>query len=422
VKRLLIVGLNYAPELTGIGKYTGEMAEWLVAKGYEVRVVTTPPYYPQWRITEGYKAWKYTYEKNDGVSVYRCPLWLPRELRAWQRIIHLFSFVLSSAPVILWQAWRWKPDTVFVVQPSFFCTPIAWTASRIAKAKLWMHVQDFELNAAFELGMLRSRGLKKWAESIERFWMTRLDRASTISEQMLNQLLIKGVRPDACVLFPNWVDTKQIYPTSHPSIFRKRLSLHPQDVIALYSGNMGRKQGLEYLIQAAGPLQQNRHLKIVLAGDGSMRKKLEEMSKGLSNVLFLPLQPADQLNELLNLADIHLLLQKPHTSRFVMPSKLTGMLASGRPIIVTAHPGSELALSVENCGLHVTPEDSSAMIAVLIQLADDPKLREQLGEAGRTKALSMCDKNEILNAFEWNLSGRAGVPRARPTENVLIHP
>ena len=101
--RILIHGVNFSPELTGIGKYSGEMAAWLAQRGHEVRVVTAPPYYPDWRVGEGYSGVAYRTEKWQGVLVYRCPLWVPARPGGLTRLMHLMSFAVASLPVRLRQ-------------------------------------------------------------------------------------------------------------------------------------------------------------------------------------------------------------------------------------------------------------------------------------------------------------------------------
>src|SRR5665811_649755 len=137
--RILIVGINYAPELTGIGKYTGEMAEWLVTQGHAVRVVTAPPYYPEWHIGNAYSAWRYHFEEMNGVNIWRCPLWVPAKPSGLKRLIHLASFALSSFPVILGQI-LWKPDVVIAIEPPLTCAPVSLLVSRLAGAKAWLHI------------------------------------------------------------------------------------------------------------------------------------------------------------------------------------------------------------------------------------------------------------------------------------------
>jgi colanic acid biosynthesis glycosyl transferase WcaI len=139
----LIYGINYSPELTGIGKYTGEMAAWLSEQGHDVQVVTAPPYYPEWRIGEGYSGRWFRSERLAGVRVLRCPLWVPPQPGGLKRLAHLLSFALSSIPAVLWSLRR-RPEVIIVVAPAFFCAPAAWLAASLYGAKCWLHIQDFE--------------------------------------------------------------------------------------------------------------------------------------------------------------------------------------------------------------------------------------------------------------------------------------
>jgi colanic acid biosynthesis glycosyl transferase WcaI len=350
--RLLIVGLNFHPELTGIGKYTGEMAAYLNRQGHQVRVVTTAPYYPYWKTQPGYQWWNYRYEAWSGVDVYRCPLWVPRQPSGLKRLLHLFSFALSSFPILLGQL-RWKPDLVLCIAPAFFSAPFAWLAARLSRAKTWLHIQDFELDAATSLGMLRADHLlARWAARGEGWLLARFDRVSTISERMLARLLQKGVNSERTVLFPNWVDTNEIFPLqASPSSLRETLGIPADCTIILYSGNMGKKQGLESLVLAARELQAHSNLRFILCGDGAARPELEMAARDLSNVQFLPLQPPETLNLLLNSTDIHILPQRADAADLVMPSKLLGMLASGKAVIATANPGTEIGNVVGQTGV-----------------------------------------------------------------------
>ena len=159
--KLLLYGLNYTPELTGIGKYTGEMAAWLAGRGHDVRVITAPPYYPDWKIGRGYTAWRYTQETVAGVTVYRCPLWVPAKPSGAARVAHLASFAFSSLPVLLRQL-SFKPDVLWTVAPAFFCAPAALAFSRLQGCPCWLHVQDYELGAALAWGCSRENGSNTW--------------------------------------------------------------------------------------------------------------------------------------------------------------------------------------------------------------------------------------------------------------------
>lgn len=401
--KILIHSINFAPELTGNGKFTGEMVDWLVEAGHELRVVTTPPYYPQWRIADGYpNRWTLSKERGGRLAVYRCPLWVPVKPSGVKRVLHLASFALSSLPIVLSQAF-WRPDVVLVVEPPFFCAPQAWLVARLSGARAWLHVQDFEVDAAFELGMLRSNGLRRMVSAVERFWLRRFDRTSTISEKMLEKLIGKGVARDRTALFPNWVDPDEIHPMDQPSPFRRQLGLSPAGFVALYSGNMGEKQGLEVVLDAANKLRHDAGIHFVLCGDGAARARLRERYADLPNVSWLPLQPASKLNALLNLADVHLLPQRADAADLVMPSRLLGMLASGRPVLATAVADTQVGSIVGQCGMLTPAGDVEAFATALRVLAADPEARIQMGAAGRQIAKNKFSKGAVLATFECEL-------------------
>lgn len=399
--RLLFLGLNYTPELTGIGKYSGEMMEWLASRGHKVRVVTTPPYYPAWKVSEGYSPWRYRRETSPaGVEIYRCPLWVPSSLSGNRRVAHLTSFAASSLPVMLAQA-SWHPDLVLTVEPAFISAPVALLAARLCRVPCWLHVQDFEVDAAFDLGLLPSGGpAHSVAQSCEHIIRSAFSQFSTISPSMMERLQQKGIEPSRVTFFPNWVDTDAIYPRQHPSPFRAELGIRPDQIVLLYSGNMGAKQGLEILPRFAAGLRDDRRLHFVFCGDGAYRSQLEQAVAGFKNVSFLPLQPLERLNDLLNMADIHLLPQRAGAADLVMPSKLTGMLASGRPIIATAAPGTQIAAVVEGRGLAVEPENPDALISAALLLAENSELRRGMGAAARLYAVQQLARDSVLIRFE----------------------
>jgi len=398
--KILLYGLNYAPEPTGIGKYTGEMAAFLAARGHQVRAVTAPPYYPHWRVTAGYSAWAYRREECQGVRVYRCPLWVPAHPSGLTRLLHLSSFALSSLPVILGQAF-WRPDLLLCIAPAIASAPAGWLAARLGGSRAWLHIQDFELDAALRLGMLPAllRPLERLLLAAERILLKRFERISTISQRMLEHLWQKGIPPERTASLPNWVDTSLITPLPGPSPLRSAWGIPENQTVVLYSGNFGHKQGLETLVQAARLLQDEPGILFLLCGEGAARPLIEQHAQGLSNLRIQPLQPAEHLNDLLNLADIHALPQRGDTADLVMPSKLGGMLASGRPVIAAAAPGSELAGVVGPLGVIVPPEDPAALAEAIRSLRQQPDVRLALGQRGRQFVLEHWDNQIVLSKF-----------------------
>ncbi len=432
--RILIQGINFAPEAIGVGKYTTEMAKWLAGRGHEVRVVTAPPHNPEWRVPSEFSAWKYSREYHSssnsvykpypqnhsraGIEVFRCPLWVPRNPNGLRRLLHLASFGLSSWPTMLRQR-GWHPNLVLSIEPTLFCSLQALFLAHWSGAKSWLHVQDLEVDAAFELGDIPSPKLRNWALALERKLLRRFNRVSVISDRMAEIVLSKGVEPSHCVFFPNWVDTEMIQPLSGPSPLRQMLGISEDRIVALYSGSMGKKQGLNLLADAAREHSHRSDLLYVFCGEGSYRHILVESTKNLPNVLHLPLQPFEQLNDLLNLADIQLLPQRSDAADLVMPSKLTGMLASGRPVVTTAKSGTQLAKTVQGRGVVVEPGDLSAFTSAIVSLVTDKDLRLKLGHHAREYALAHLDLNGILLRFEESIIAACNGVEARPSVDRL---
>jgi colanic acid biosynthesis glycosyl transferase WcaI len=213
--KFLMLSINFHPEQISTGKYSTELSEHVAAAGMDVRVITTPPYYPEWRIWPGYRGWKYSAETHGGMTIYRCPLWVPRRVRPVTRILHLSSFAVSSAPALLRQL-PWRPDWIFVVVPTMLLAPAALTLAALTNARTWLHVQDFELHAAFGLKLLGGRLTYFVGHSAEKAIVRRFDRVSTISEPMHARLLEAGVPRDRASLLPNWVDTTARVPRHGP--------------------------------------------------------------------------------------------------------------------------------------------------------------------------------------------------------------
>jgi colanic acid biosynthesis glycosyl transferase WcaI len=412
--KLLVYGINFAPELTGIGKYTGEMVAWLAARGHEVRVVTAPPYYPDWAIRPGYSGSRYAREDWRGATVFRTPLWVPRKLTGLKRLLHLASFALSSLPTLLAQ-WRWKPDVVWVTEPPLFCSPAALAFARLRSAKAWLHIQDYEVDAAFELGLLKGAGARSIVAAAERGLMRRFDRISTISSRMMERAGSKGCEAARLVSLPNWADVSAVQPLQAASSYRAELGIAQDAVVALYSGNMGAKQGLELLAEMAHLLQGRPDLEFVFCGNGAGRADLMRRCEKLANVRFLDLQPVERLGDLLGLADIHLLPQRADAADLVMPSKLTGMLSSGRPVVAGARPETELGRVAAQCGIAVAPDDARAFADAVLTLASQPDLRRELSLRARAFAEANFDRDAVLARFERDLEACIAV---RPTKRA----
>jgi colanic acid biosynthesis glycosyl transferase WcaI len=360
--KILVYSVNYFPEMAGAGRYTGEIAEELAARGVEVLVVTTPPHYPGWRVHDGYKNNRYAWETRNGVKVRRCPLILRERMGGIWRLLAPLTFALTSAPIAIWEMLRQRPDAILCIEPTLFVAPISLLMAKAISAQTVLHVQDLEVDAAFAVGHLAQYGwLRRIGEIFERRILRRFDRIVTISEAMAERLVQKGVDRKRLAIIRNWVDLDMIHPLKRPSAYRSMFNLSADDFVVMYSGNLGAKQGLNVLLDAARLLTKFDRIKIVIAGEGPAKAELIDKYGDLPQARFLPFQPYDLLNEFLNLADVHVLPQDRRAADLVLPSKLGGMLASGKPIIVTAEVGTELAAFLGDAATMTPSGDSEAL-------------------------------------------------------------
>ena len=410
--KILLYGLNYAPELTGIGKYSGEMCEWLAANGHDVRVICAPPYYPQWQVDKAYSGWHYHTEQRNNVTIFRCPLFVPKKPKALTRLVHLFSFGLSSLPV-LFRQWSWKPDIVMSIQPTSFCIPATLLFCTLRGTKSLLHIQDFELDAMLGLGMgLGKAGMMaKMAGQVERWFMPRFDMISTISYSMLQKAKDKTSHPEKVFYFPNWVDTDFLTPDANAGLFRQRWGIAKTTRVVLYSGNMGKKQGLEIVLQAANLLNQEPDLLFLMIGTGAALEELMQQAEHLqlTNLRFYPLQPYEDLPALMALANIHLVVQKKGAADAVLPSKLTTILAVGGDSVITAEAHTELSLLCEEypgIARCIEPENAEVLAATLkdMLLTLPVKALGVYNKVAYQFSLDNLKKDQILNRLVSELA------------------
>lgn len=420
--KILLYGINYAPELTGIGKYSGEMAEWFAAQGHEVRVITAPPYYPHWQVAEGFKAYAYRKEFINDVTVLRCPLYIPQKLTTLKRLLHLCSFALSSLPVVLAQ-WRWQADVIIGIEPTFFCTPASLLLAKASGAKSILHIQDYELDAMLGLGMGKQGRFASLAQWVECFVMRRFSAISSISVSMLRRARVKMnvAEPSATevaipkmILFPNWVDIDFVTPAAVEDIFRQKWQISESTKVVLYSGNMGKKQGLELVLEVAEcflqPDDEIGEVVFIFVGTGAAEFDLKQYSdtKGLHNVQFFPLQAYSDLPALMALADVHLVVQKKGVADAVLPSKLTTILSAGGQALITAEAETELGVLCANypgIATCVEPENFTEFLKALTELLLQVDIKNRVvNQCARDYAEQHLAKEQVLKQFEEDLN------------------
>lgn len=412
--KILIYGLNYAPEPTGTGKYTGEMAAWLAGRGHDVEVICGMPHYPQWQLDPAYDG-RACVEERDGVRVMRAPHFVPSAsgLGARARIRLETGFTVSAARYWLRRFFRWRrPDVVIAVMPPMQIAVWPLLFGWFRRVAWVLHVQDLQVDAALRLNMLQIGKFGRMLYWIEGFLLRRATRVSTITESMRARLVEKGTKKDRTWMFPNWSDISSIKPGPRDNAFRRSLGVADDTVIVIHAGNMGEKQGLDAVIDAASLCRDDARLLFLLVGDGAARPRLESRAAELAlpNLRFLPVQPVEALGEMLAAGDIHLVVQRRDAADLVMPSKLTNILAAGRSCVATADARTALhdAVAGSEAGVAVPPGDPSALADAIRLLALDPARREACGRRAREYAEAHLGRDRILAAFEQQLISLCG--------------
>jgi len=403
--RVLLYSISYSPEVAGSGRFNGELTKWLAQQGHEVDVITAQPYYPEWKVRAEYRGKGWFTEKTGTLTVYRTPLYVPEHVTGGTRILHELSFAFNS--LVHWGRLLFKRyDVLIGVCPPLQAGLVPYVFSRLKRTPFVFHIQDLQVDTARNLGMIKNEPLLNFLDGIERYLLRNAHRVSSISEGMKRNILSKGTPPDRYRMIENWVDIDVFQPLSKEQSLRAELGFLPTDQIALYAGNIGEKQGLEVLVDAALLLRDQPTIKIVIFGEGAARERLQEAARqqSLDNLLFFSILPYEQMPRVLAMADIHLVVQKRAASDLVMPSKLVGILATGGASIVSADSGTSLSdvVLANRLGWVIEP-DQGDLLANEIRLALQSPLLQQYRLNARQYAEEHLSERAILPRFETML-------------------
>ncbi|MGL4902323.1 MAG: WcaI family glycosyltransferase [Cetobacterium sp.] len=378
-KKIAVIGLNYYPEESSTGLYTTEMCDYL-QKEFDVTAITGYPYYPEWRISVEYIGKNgILEEERNGVQIYRVKQYVPSKVNPLNRLYHYYDFYKKALNV----AQQNNYDMVQVILPNIFLLNLAIKMKKLNKTKvIWAHVQDFEIDAGLETlkGIGKIKILKNFLYYIERKLFEKFDIVSSISEGMVKKLHKKEVKQENSYFFPNWSDISKLYKLDKSS-YKDELKLQDDDFIVMYSGNIGGKQEWETVIEA---IEKLKDIKFIIAGDGNRKNYLFEKLKDKENTILLSLQPKERLNEFLNLADIHIIPQKKDAKDSFMPSKLLGIMAVEKPVLVLANKDSNLyqVIGDENIG-YILNENEYGKLSETIDVISRDKERIIKGKKAR---------------------------------------
>ncbi|MDZ8034546.1 WcaI family glycosyltransferase [Nostoc sp. DedSLP04] len=399
--RILIYSYNYYPEPIGIAPLMTELAEGLVKRGHEVRVVTAMPNYPERQIYQEYRGKWYVNEEKNGVQIQRSYVWIRPQPNLLDRVLLDASFVVTSfVPALI----GWRPDVILSTSPSLpSCVPVA-LLGWLRACPVILNLQDILPEAAVHVGLLKNKLLIRLFTLLEKFAYRTATKISVIADGFVENLRSKGVEADKIVQIPNWVDVNFIRPLpKEDNPFRTAHSLNGKFVV-LYSGNIALTQGLESVVKAASALRHIPDIVFVIVGEakGLQRLQQECLDCGADNVMLLPFQPRKDLPQMLAAADVGLVVQKKNVVSFNMPSKIQVLLASGGALVASVPDNGTAARAIRQSGggVIVPPEDPQALAMAILNLYQNPEKVKTLGYKSRQYAVEQYAFEQALNQYE----------------------
>lgn len=393
--KVLVVGINFAPEHTGISPYTTQACEFLAGQGAEVLVLSGVPHYPHWTVPAEYRRRLTTAEQHGQVAVRRLRHFVPREQTAFKRALYEATFGAHVAV----QRLPWRPDVVLTVVPSLLGAAAGALIAQRTGARLVTWVQDLMGPAAAQSGIAGGGKVARVTQAIERRLLRRSDEVVVLNDAFRRYVLGLGVAPESVIIRPNW--THIAAPTGQREATRRRLGWTDDEVVVLHSGNMGLKQALENVVEAARLSDGSRKVRFVLMGDGSQRRDLEDRAQGVAALQFLPPASDAEFSDLLDAADVLLINERASALDMSLPSKLTSYFKVGRPVVAAVNPDGGTASEVRRSGAGIItlPESPSALIDAVIDITDDSAQLARMRAAANSYAAQNLSADAALLAL-----------------------
>ena len=397
--KLIVITPHFAPDVAPTGVVITRLVEELAARGHEIEVLTSFPWYREHRIEAGFEGRTVRYEDTPYGRITRVH---PFPATNKQRFIRRAAgYVAFSALAGVFGARGGRADAVLALSPPLTLGLTGWAVARRRKAPLIFNIQDVYPDVAIELDVLTHPILVRVARRLERFCYDRADAVTVLSDELRDNVADKIGRAHKVHVIPNFVDVERISPGPRDNSYREEFGLQGKKVV-MYAGNVGLSQSLDLLIHAASALTDEKDLVFVINGQGAARRDLERRAGGLPNIRFVDMQPEPRLPEVLAAADVHVVALKAGLARSSVPSKTYSILAAGRPIIASVDIGSEIAHVVESAGagVAVPPEDAEAFTKAVRSLVDAPEDGRRMGASGRTFVERWASPAAIAEAYE----------------------
>ncbi len=405
--RVVVIGINYPPEVAGIAPQTAALCSHLAARGDDVYMLTAKPHYPTWRVFPDHRQSGFNLEAIDGVRVVRVPSCIPAKPGTLiRRLIYDGSFALIAGLTALLLP---RADAYLYVGAQPAVAASTALVARIRHSPWVAKVADLAVNAGAAVGVLRHPVLVGLLRTIEYAIYRRASAVLVLTEGFAEELTRHGMRGRRLHVVRDAEDLDSFRPTTTRAETRRRHDLDPDQPLITHIGSIGRKQGLQVATQAA-----NEDLTgscWLLVGDGPERAAIER-SAPAGRMRVLPFLSRPDLADLLAASDVALLTQRRRVVESVIPSKLMTYMAASLPVVASVHTDSEAARLIRSarCGLVVEPEAPALLRDAIAELLADPDRRRQLGASGRAFAECEFDRSRVVAAQASILESLARVP------------
>lgn len=392
--RILVVNQYFHPDRSATSQLLTELCEDL-AEHYDITVVCGRPSYnpSERREVRGFLA----EERHGRVRVLRA--WsttYPRTAMAG-RLTNYATYLTSSVVGAMKAA---RPDVVLTMTDPPIVAAAAAAASIVRRVPFVYVNQDVFPEVAVVLGKMRSATLARSLSALNRSLRRRAARVVAIGRDMELRLVALGTDPSKIHVIPNWADGSAIRPLEEPSRLRRERGWEDRFVV-MHSGNIGLSQDLGTLLAAANLLRDEPDVLFAIVGEGAAKAGLqaEAARRRLPNVEFLPYQPKEDLADSLGAADLHIVGLRRGLAGYIVPSKVYGILAAGRPYIAGVESGAEPALIAEehSCGIRVEPGDPATLSAAIAGLKQDRG--GEMGSNGRRALEERFDRPIATEAY-----------------------
>jgi colanic acid biosynthesis glycosyl transferase WcaI len=410
--RILVVGINYAPERTAVAPFTTGLCEHLASKGHEVTVITAFPYYPEWRVLDGYRGRLFMKEVVNGIPVRRVWHFVPRRASSLlQRLVHDFSYAVSAFVAGLFVG---PFDIIYCSSPPPAAALSAFLLSSLKRVPYVIKLTDLASDAAIATGIVKNGFKVTTARAIERFVYDRSEEIVCLCQGFIEKLTRRGIDREKLHLITDWADTEGVRPLTGANAFRDACIAGSQFLV-LHTGNMGKKQGLLNMVRSADLARVRTDIVWMLIGQGEEREQIEQeiRERNLGNFRLMDLQPVELLRQIYSAADVLVLNQRATVEDAVIPSKLLTYMAAGRPIVAAISDKSEAARYIReaDCGLIVPPENPAALLQGILEFRQNPILGNEMGMKGRAYAEAHFTKDKVLQRYDaffrsWSGGGK----------------